>query len=130
MGPRWDAARFTPRRRCADLRATLAPDGEVLVGYVGRLAPEKHVHRLAALAGLPGIRLVVVGAGPSATRLRTALPDAVFLGFRDGDELARLYASLDVFVHTGPRRRSARPSRKRSPPGCPSSRRTPAARAT
>ena len=97
-----DAARFTPRRRCADLRATLAPDGEVLVGYVGRLAPEKHVHRLAALAGLPGIRLVVVGAGPSATRLRTALPDAVFLGFRDGDELARLYASLDVFVHTGP----------------------------
>ena len=32
------------------------------------------MHRLAALAGLPGIRLVVVGAGPSAARLRTALP--------------------------------------------------------
>jgi phosphatidylinositol alpha 1,6-mannosyltransferase len=30
------------------------------------------------------------------------LPDAAFLGFRDGDELARLYASLDIFVHTGP----------------------------
>ena len=74
-----DAARFTPRRRCADLRATLAPDGEVLVGYVGRLAPEKHVHRLAALAGLPGIRLVVVGAGtqrdaPAHRAARRGLP--------------------------------------------------------
>jgi phosphatidylinositol alpha 1,6-mannosyltransferase len=45
---------------------------------------------------------VVVGDGPSAPRLRAALPDAAFLGFRDGDELARIYASLDVFVHTGP----------------------------
>jgi len=74
----------------------------VLVGYVGRLAPEKHVHRLAALADLPGVRLVVVGSGPSEARLRALLPNAAFLGFRDGDELARLYASLDVFVHTGP----------------------------
>ena len=97
-----DAARFTPRKRCAGLRATLAPHGEVLVGYVGRLAPEKHVHRLAALADLPGVRLVVVGSGPSEARLRALLPNAAFLGFRDGDELARLYASLDVFVHTGP----------------------------
>ena len=41
-------------------------------------------------------------AGPSEERLRAALPGAAFLGFRDGDELARIYASLDVFVHTGP----------------------------
>jgi phosphatidylinositol alpha 1,6-mannosyltransferase len=97
-----DAARFTPRKRSAALRAELAPNGEVLVGYVGRLAPEKHVHRLAALADLPGVLLVVVGSGPSEARLRALLPGAVFLGFRDGDDLARLYASLDVFVHTGP----------------------------
>lgn len=97
-----DTCRFTPSKRDAGIRAELAPDGELLVGYVGRLAPEKQVERLVALDGLPGTRLVVVGAGPSEERLRTALPGAAFLGFRGGDELARIYASLDVFVHTGP----------------------------
>lgn len=97
-----DTRRFTPSRRSAALRRELAPGGELLIGYVGRLAPEKQVERLAALHGLPGTRLVVVGDGPSADRLRDTLPDAAFLGFREGDELARIYASLDLFVHTGP----------------------------
>ncbi|MEN3299642.1 MAG: phosphatidylinositol alpha 1,6-mannosyltransferase [Pseudonocardia sp.] len=97
-----DTRRFTPARRSVDLRAELAPDGELLVGYVGRLAPEKQVERLAVLGGMPGVRLVVVGSGPSEERLRAALPEAAFLGFRSGDELAAIYASLDVFVHTGP----------------------------
>jgi phosphatidylinositol alpha 1,6-mannosyltransferase len=97
-----DIARFRPSRRSAAWRDQLAPNGELLVGYVGRLAPEKQVERLAALSGLPGVRLVVVGDGPSTPRLRELLPGAAFLGFRGGDELAELYASLDVFVHTGP----------------------------
>ncbi|WP_300007352.1 glycosyltransferase family 1 protein [Pseudonocardia sp.] len=97
-----DTCRFTPSKRDTGMRAELAPNGELLIGFVGRLAPEKQVERLAALDGLPGTRLVLVGAGPSEERLRAALPDAAFLGFRGGDELARIYASLDVFVHTGP----------------------------
>jgi phosphatidylinositol alpha 1,6-mannosyltransferase len=97
-----DTRRFTPSKRDASLRAQLAPNGELLVGYVGRLAPEKQVERLTALRGLPGVRLVVVGDGPSRPGLADALPAAEFLGFRDGDDLARVYASLDVFVHTGP----------------------------
>jgi phosphatidylinositol alpha 1,6-mannosyltransferase len=97
-----DIARFRPSRRSARWRAELAPRGEKLVGYVGRLAPEKQVERLSALARVPGTRLVVVGDGPSEPKLRELLPGAAFLGFRGGQELAEIYASLDVFVHTGP----------------------------
>ncbi|OLR90706.1 glycosyltransferase family 4 protein [Actinokineospora bangkokensis] len=97
-----DHARFHPGRLDRRLRAELAPAGELLVGYVGRLAPEKQVHRLAALNGVPGVRVVVVGAGPDEAALRARLPGAAFLGFRGGVELAEAYASLDVFVHTGP----------------------------
>lgn len=45
---------------------------------------------------------MIVGDGPSQPHLTEALPGAVFLGRRTGDELARIFASLDIFVHTGP----------------------------
>jgi phosphatidylinositol alpha 1,6-mannosyltransferase len=97
-----DSARFDPAKRSAPLRGELAPGGELLVGYVGRLAVEKRVDLLAGVAALPGVRLVLVGGGPAAAAARRALPTAVFLGQRGGEELARIYASLDVFVHAGP----------------------------
>jgi phosphatidylinositol alpha 1,6-mannosyltransferase len=97
-----DTAHFRPSRRDERLRAQLAPHGEMLVGFVGRLAPEKKVLRLSALQDIPGVRLVVVGDGPDRRQLATRLPEAAFLGFKTGDELAQAYASLDVFVHTGP----------------------------
>lgn len=97
-----DTARFRPELRDEALRRELAPDGELIVGYVGRLAPEKHIELLAEVCGLDGVRVVVVGDGPSEPGLREALPGAVFLGRRTGDELARIFASFDVFAHTGP----------------------------
>ncbi|MFI9275150.1 glycosyltransferase family 4 protein [Kitasatospora sp. NPDC052896] len=97
-----DSLRFHPRHRDPALHRALAPGGEVLVGYVGRLAPEKRVDLLAGVCRLPGVRLVVIGDGPSGPGLRAALPGAVFLGRRTGEELARCYATLDLFVHTGP----------------------------
>ncbi|MEU7056695.1 glycosyltransferase family 1 protein [Streptomyces sp. NPDC046197] len=97
-----DTARFRPERRDEALRRELAPNGELIVGYVGRLAPEKQVELLADVCGLQGVRVVVVGDGPSQPSLAEALPGALFLGRRTGDELARFFASLDVFVHTGP----------------------------
>jgi len=69
---------------------------------VGRLATEKRVELLAGVAALDGVRLVIVGGGPAEAALRAALPGAVFLGPRYGAELAEIYASLDVFVHSGP----------------------------
>ncbi|MBD0419470.1 glycosyltransferase family 1 protein [Streptomyces sp. TRM S81-3] len=97
-----DTVRFRPGRRDEALRRRLAPGGERIVGYVGRLAPEKQVELLAGACGLDGVRVVVVGDGPSRPGLEQALPGAVFLGRRTGDDLARVFASLDVFVHTGP----------------------------
>ena len=83
------------------LRECLAPQGQTIVGYVGRLAPEKEVHRLQVLADDPSISLVIVGDGPSRSRLERLLPQAHFLGYRTGLDLAQAYAALDVFVHTG-----------------------------
>jgi phosphatidylinositol alpha 1,6-mannosyltransferase len=106
-----DAAQFHPGWRLdagtRALRRSLAPDGEVLVGYVGRLAPEKELQRLTALAGLTGLRVVLVGDGPTRAHDGAALAaagvDAVFVGRREGDDLARAYAAFDLFVHTGTR---------------------------
>ncbi|GLY27822.1 putative glycosyl transferase [Kineosporia sp. NBRC 101731] len=100
-----DSDRFHPGRRetpaVQELRQRLAPNGEVLVGYVGRLATEKRVQRLAALNGLENVRLVIAGDGPHRKALERSLPGATFLGWRDGDDLADTFAALDVFVHTG-----------------------------
>ena len=101
-----DTRRFDPAKRSQELRTALlahgAPGGELLVGYVGRLATEKRVELLAGITALPGVRLVIVGAGPAEAMLRQHMPEAIFLGERRGEELAAIYASLDVFVHSGP----------------------------
>ncbi len=100
-----DSERFHPDRRATpaveELRARLAPNGEVLVGYVGRLATEKRVQRLAALHGLENLRLVIAGDGPHRKTLERTLKNATFLGWQDGESLADVFAALDLFVHTG-----------------------------
>ena len=98
---RSDVNGFHPQRRDEELRRAWAPNGELIVGYVGRLAPEKHVERLAALADEPNVKVVIVGDGVSREKLRKKLPGAVFTGELRGEALAKAYASLDVFVHTG-----------------------------
>jgi len=64
--------------------------------YVGRVAVEKNLEAFLAL-DLPGER-VVVGGGPALARLRARFPDCTFTGPMHGEDLARCYASADVFV--------------------------------
>jgi phosphatidylinositol alpha 1,6-mannosyltransferase len=96
-----DATRFHPSKREAQLREKFAPNGEVIIGYVGRLAAEKRVEDLGRLAHITGTSVVIVGEGPSRQKLEALLPDAHFVGFLAGEELAHTVASLDVFVHCG-----------------------------
>jgi 1,2-diacylglycerol 3-alpha-glucosyltransferase/glucuronosyltransferase len=63
---------------------------------VGRLAVEKNVEAFLKL-DLPGSKLVV-GDGPARASLARQYPDAVFVGAKQGEALAELYASADVFV--------------------------------
>lgn len=106
IGPlvRWargvDADLFHPGRRDQAWRREVG-QGRLIVGFVGRLAPEKRVHLLAQASRLPGVQLVVVGDGPRRRALEDAMPDAVFTGQLLGEELGRVMASLDLLVHPG-----------------------------
>ncbi len=96
-----DMLGFAPSARDESLRRQWSPDGKPIVGFVGRLAPEKQVHRLAVLARNDAVQLVIVGDGIDGVKLRKAMPTAVFTGALYGPELSAAYASMDVFVHTG-----------------------------
>ncbi len=99
-----DTQLFNPNKRNKQLQDSWRKSNpeKTIVGYVGRLAQEKRVSDLAVLDSDPNIQLVIVGDGSHKNRLKVLMPNAIFLGFKSGQELAEIYASLDLFVHPGP----------------------------
>ena len=101
-----DSDLFNPVRRDDDLRARWGVESEndLVLLLVGRLAPEKNLDLLVqawsacSASSLIRPRLVVVGDGPLREQLQVRLPAAVFCGQKLGEDLARHYASADLFV--------------------------------
>jgi len=102
-----DLERYHPNKRrttaAAALRERLSPDGETVVGYVGRIAREKQVERLRALRGIDGLSIAIVGDGPARDAVARELGGMPvhWLGRLGGADLATAYAAFDLFAHTG-----------------------------
>jgi glycosyltransferase involved in cell wall biosynthesis len=99
-----DSQLFAPERRCPKLRYSWGvSDTGLAVLYVGRVAPEKNL-RLAVAAyramqrHSKSVKFVIVGDGPFRTTLQREHPDLIFCGVHTGEDLARHYASADVFL--------------------------------
>ena len=92
-----DTKLFSPSRR-------VRQDKQFVIGYVGRLSPEKNVRLLAqieeilASRGASDYRFLIVGEGSERPWLRQTMKRAELPGVLRGEQLARAYASMDVFV--------------------------------
>jgi glycosyltransferase involved in cell wall biosynthesis len=98
-----DMQLFRPERRDPAWRRRLGiGDGEVAIGFAGRLVREKGLDIFAAALNrlrAQGVahRVLIIGDGPERESLLAALPEAVFAGFLGGEALAAAYASADIF---------------------------------
>jgi glycosyltransferase involved in cell wall biosynthesis len=90
-----DTDLFHPAKRAPD-RGPFAGLATPVLLYVGRVAVEKNIEAFLR-ADAPGSK-VVVGDGPQRRQLEADYPDAVFLGAKFADDLARHFANADVFV--------------------------------
>jgi glycosyltransferase involved in cell wall biosynthesis len=98
----WGDAKFHPRAVAKTAVYPQGGNGPVLL-YAGRLSEEKGVLDIpeifrAVKARIPEARLAFAGAGPCLERLRTACPEAMFLGWLDADRLAEAYSAADLLL--------------------------------
>jgi glycosyltransferase involved in cell wall biosynthesis len=99
-----DSQLFTPERRCPGLRQHWGvSDTTLAVLYVGRVAAEKNLRvAVAAYRAMQrfshALKFVIVGDGPFRATLQQEHPDLIFCGIHTGEDLARHYASADVFL--------------------------------
>lgn len=104
LGRGVDTELYHPEKRCESLRAEWgATVGAPVALIVGRVAAEKNLElAVAAFARMrevvPDVTCVVVGDGPLRARLAEKHRWIHFAGTRQGDDLARHYASADVMV--------------------------------
>lgn len=98
-----DTGFFHPSHRDEAMRRRLSGrhPGAPVALYVGRMAPEKGLDRLRALASSRlAMNLAFVGDGPYRQHMERRFEGtgAVFTGMLMGEDLARAYASADLFL--------------------------------
>ncbi len=99
-----DINRFNPTKRDMEWRRTVGfEDDDIVVTFVSRLVWEKElrtfIDSVKQLQKInPKVRALVVGSGQAEEEAKKLLPSAHFTGFAKGDELARAYASADIFM--------------------------------
>ncbi|MGA9722350.1 MAG: glycosyltransferase family 1 protein [Candidatus Binatus sp.] len=95
---------FDPQRRSTELRREWGiSDDDLALIYVGRVAAEKNlelaIEAYKAISRIIGrTRFVIVGDGPLRGALQREHPELIFAGMRTGEQLARYYASADLFL--------------------------------
>ena len=100
-----DSSLFNPARRDHKWRRGLGiADGEVVIAFCGRLVLEKGLGVFADVLdelskrGVP-YKALIIGEGPERANFTARLPEAIFLGYQKGKDLARAYASSDLFFN-------------------------------
>lgn len=100
-----DGKLFHPSRRDLDWRrANGFDDDDVVVAFVGRLVLEKGIDIFVeafkkARDTTPRLKALIVGDGPERETFAKLLPEGVFAGYLQGEDLARAYASADMFFN-------------------------------
>ncbi|MEQ1915445.1 MAG: glycosyltransferase family 1 protein [Gallionella sp.] len=100
-----DGALFNADKRDADLRASWGADEHTtVVILVSRIAAEKNLGVVFdAFKQMQAVdaqaKLVIVGDGPARAELQKQHPEAIFSGMQIGEDLARHYASGDIFLY-------------------------------
>ena len=105
LGRGVDTTLFNPGKRDRALRQRwgIDPENGIVAIFVSRLAAEKNIPLAAEAferirAANPDVACVFVGDGPERAKLEKKHPDFIFAGMQKGDDLARHYASADLFV--------------------------------
>ncbi|MEM9282116.1 MAG: glycosyltransferase family 1 protein [Verrucomicrobiota bacterium] len=99
-----DSKLFSPKRRDSALRGEWGAGENSLVAlYVGRIAAEKNLPLVIRTfieleERIPDFRGVLVGDGPKAEELKKEHSEFIYPGLKFGEDLARYYASADLFV--------------------------------
>ncbi len=99
----WADSVFHPRAIPKSVLFPGVAEDEPVLLYAGRLASEKGVLELPeifrAIRGrIPKARMVFAGTGPCLEALRSAFPEAIFLGWLDSEKLAEVFSAATLFL--------------------------------
>ncbi|TVQ66681.1 MAG: glycosyltransferase family 1 protein [Balneolaceae bacterium] len=94
---------FNPRRRDTEWRTSVGfGDSDVVITFVSRLVWEKNLKLFSNVVNelrdkYPQVKPLIAGDGPALSGVRKSVRGGTFTGFITGTDLARVYASSDLF---------------------------------